>query len=275
MRSGRAQGLPAAANDGHVGMPESDEEGSGRCLLEQDLIWSQLQEHAPWQFVLRVADIRKGGHGAWIHLYTGTVYTVHGSGSSSYLTPEGASVPRWTCAEYWADQVFEGDRHKAASELARCVREQAAGDADYELPEAFIQGVASAWQEAGIACVEADRPSAAAPSSANSGSAEPAGLGASVGSVTGCKPAHEVNTALLTLIRDVFEQTGQSRLFSGELIEALKQSQAAGTEHLTSQLLASTLARYGIAPYAFRRGAQNRRGYDRAAFVDAWARYLP
>jgi len=255
-------------------MPESDAEGAGRCLLEQDLIWSQLQEHAPWRLVLRVAGMRKG-FGAWRHLYTGAAYTLHGSGSSSYLTPEGASVPRWTCAEYWADQVFEGDRHKAASELARCVREQAAGDADYELPEAFIQGVASAWQEAGIACVEADRPSAAAPSSANSGSAEPAGLGASVGSVTGRKPALEVNIALLTLIRDVFEQTGQSRLFSGELVDALKQSQAAGTEHLTSQLLASTLARYGIAPYAFRRGAQNRRGYDRTAFVDAWARYLP
>ncbi len=123
-------------------MPESDAEGTGRCLLEQDLIWSQLQEHAPWRLVLRVAGMRKG-FGAWRHLYTGAAYTLHGSGSSSYLTPEGASVPRWTCAEYWADQVFEGDRHKAASELARCVREQAAGDADYELPEAFIQGVAS------------------------------------------------------------------------------------------------------------------------------------
>jgi len=97
-------------------MPESDAEDSGRCLLEHDLIWSQLQENAPWRSVLRVADIRKG-YGAWIHMYTGAVYTVHGSGSSSYLTPEGASVPRWTCSEYWADQVFEGDRYKAASEV--------------------------------------------------------------------------------------------------------------------------------------------------------------
>ena len=100
-------------------------------------------------------------------------------------------------------------------------------------------------------------------------------MGASIRGVAGCKPADGVNNQLLNLIRDVFEQTGQSRLFSCELIEALKQSQAACTEHLTSQLLASTLARYGIAPYAFRREAQNRRGYDRAAFVDAWARYLP
>ncbi len=255
-------------------MPASDGEGSDRCLLKQDLIWSQLQEHAPWRFVLGAADIRKG-YGAWIHLYTAAAYTVHGSGSSSYLTPKGASDPRWTCSEYWADHVFEGDRHRAASELARCVREQAAGDADYGLPAAFIQGVRSAWKEAGIACVESDRAPAAVSSSANSGSAEPAGLGASIRGVAGCKPADGVNNQLLNLIRDVFEQTGQSRLFSCELIEALKQSQAAGTEHLTSQLLASTLARYGIAPYAFRREAQNRRGYDRAAFVDAWARYLP
>lgn len=264
MRPGGAGRLAGAAEDGGAGVSAGRmDAGSRPSLTAQDVVWMQMTADPPWNFVLTAAGMTAEDDGLWSQLGSGRQYKLHGRSFASYLARQDGSGPFLGCPQVWTQMVHGGDRDAAAVEFIRYVREQGSGVAEHGLPEPLVTGIIKAWRDAGLIGVDiqANRVSATlvAPDEAPAGSAG----------------ADTTDGRLLTLIRDVFEQTGQSRLFSGELIEALKQSQAAGTEHLTSQLLASMLARYGIAPYAFRREAQNRRGYDRAAFVDTWARYLP
>jgi len=248
-------------------------------LTAQDVVWMQMTADPPWNFVLTAAGMTAEDDGLWSQLGSGRHYKLHGQSFVSYLARQDGGGPFLGCPQVWTQMVHGGDRDAAAVELIRNVREQGSGVAEHGLPEPLVTGIIKAWRDAGL--IGVDIQANPRPVLRKARTEQPPGDGVSATLVVpdeapGESPgADTTDSRLLRSIRDVFEQTGQSRLFSGELMDALKQSQALGTEHLTSQLLASRLARYGIAPYAFRQGAQNRRGYDRAAFVDAWARYLP
>jgi len=239
----------------------------------------QMLSDPPWNFVLTAAGMTEEDDGLWSHRESGCHYRLHGWSFGSHLTRQDQDEPFWWCPEVWTQLVHGGDRDAAAVELIRCVREQGSSVAEHGLPTAFVADIIKAWRDAALIWVDIQtnpvpvlrKPSDEQPPT-DGVSATPV---VPVEAPAGSAGADTTDSRLLRSIKNVFEQKGQSRLFSGELIEALKQNHTIGAEHLTSQQLASTLARYGIAPYAFRRGTQNRRGYDRAAFVDAWARYLP
>lgn len=84
----------------------------------------------------------------------------------------------------------------------------------------------------------------------------------------------------LSDIRNVF---GSERMSSQELVRlliALEESpwgmwSRAWGASLTPQALARLLRPYEIGPQAIRFGSEQKKGYHRASFEDAWARYLP
>ena len=91
---------------------------------------------------------------------------------------------------------------------------------------------------------------------------------------------HSRGTMLLADIRAVFVDRGVERLSSTELARAL-----GAMEHrpwadwkgkaITQAALARLLKPFGIEPKGVRIGQATPKGYDRAWFSDAWARYLP
>jgi hypothetical protein len=85
---------------------------------------------------------------------------------------------------------------------------------------------------------------------------------------------------LLRDIRGVFEEKEVDQLPTSELLEALQRMDEApwGSlrgEPLGARGLARMLKPYGIKPQKLREGDHTYRGYRRADFEDAWARYTP
>jgi Protein of unknown function (DUF3631) len=78
---------------------------------------------------------------------------------------------------------------------------------------------------------------------------------------------------LLNDIETVFGQHQWPSLFSKEVLAGLRrleESQWAGLDEIK---LAKMLRGYGIEPKQIRRGKKNGRGYEKAAFAEAWRRY--
>jgi putative DNA primase/helicase len=85
---------------------------------------------------------------------------------------------------------------------------------------------------------------------------------------------------LLADVRDLFVERGVDRLASSEIIDALVQREDRPWPEwhgkpLSKRGLARLLGRFGISPTQLRIGGDKTRGYERAAFADVWARYLP
>jgi uncharacterized protein DUF3631 len=84
---------------------------------------------------------------------------------------------------------------------------------------------------------------------------------------------------LLADIKQVFDMTTEDRITSEALSRALYERtdgpwDGRTGEPLTRREIATLLRPYGIRPRAMRFGAKILRGYERAQFLDAWARYL-
>ena len=85
---------------------------------------------------------------------------------------------------------------------------------------------------------------------------------------------------LLSHIRVAFMQSGHERMATNDLLSLLNNMDEAPWatvrrgESLDSRGLANRLGKYGIGSKALRIGDEVIKGYGRAQFVDAWARYL-
>ncbi len=91
--------------------------------------------------------------------------------------------------------------------------------------------------------------------------------------------AESLGVRLLRDIRSTFDAEGADRLTTGKLLEQLLKHDDAPWRYLNGGSLdANRLARmlkpYGIAPKQFKESGGKARGYLRAHFEDAWARYL-
>jgi hypothetical protein len=85
---------------------------------------------------------------------------------------------------------------------------------------------------------------------------------------------------LLADCRAAFERDGAERLATAELLERLAADEEAPWAEwhgrpLTARGLARLLRPYGVRSKVVRIGEATPRGYERASFEDAWARYLP
>lgn len=84
---------------------------------------------------------------------------------------------------------------------------------------------------------------------------------------------------LLADIRLVFDARGEGRIPTGDLIVALRADDEGPWGDERSPLSANRLARllrpYDIASKQMRIGTLNCKGYERVAFLDSWARWLP
>jgi Protein of unknown function (DUF3631) len=86
---------------------------------------------------------------------------------------------------------------------------------------------------------------------------------------------------LLGDIRTVFREDGRDKLPTTDLLTALNNMDESPWatirkgNPLNARSLANRLGRYGISPQYQRHGLDLFRGYSRAEFEDAWARYLP
>ncbi len=85
---------------------------------------------------------------------------------------------------------------------------------------------------------------------------------------------------LLADLRTVFTATGEQRMSTDDILEALlhlDESPWADIrgKTLDSRNLSRRLGRYGIKPKQLRFGDRNTRGYERTDLLDAWVRYLP
>ena len=99
---------------------------------------------------------------------------------------------------------------------------------------------------------------------------------------TGREDEQSRGTQLLTDIRTVFDRTGTAEMFSDDIIdELIKKEESPWGEYkqgkpLTKTGLARLLRPYGVRPTGtIRAGDRTGRGYRRAAFDDAFSRYLP
>jgi hypothetical protein len=104
---------------------------------------------------------------------------------------------------------------------------------------------------------------------------------AAVGLLTGeeREDGESLGVRLLRDIRDVFDDKRSDRLPTGKLLEALHAMEEAPWrslrgEALDARGLARLLKPYGVKPEKLREGEDTFRGYRRASFEDAWARYL-
>ena len=84
---------------------------------------------------------------------------------------------------------------------------------------------------------------------------------------------------LLAAIRQIFTQSGATRIFSKQLMEALRTLPVGryaklGTPHAALIWLARELRRFGVNARVLRIGTQCAKGYDLADFTDAFARFL-
>jgi hypothetical protein len=85
---------------------------------------------------------------------------------------------------------------------------------------------------------------------------------------------------LLTSIRVVFEERAAERLSSADLVAALVADEEAPWGDLRGKVLdprslSTRLRPFGVRPRNVRLGTAQAKGYERADFEDAWARYLP
>ena len=145
----------------------------------------------------------------------------------------------------------------------------ALADADPELPEALHDRAQDNWR-ALIAIADA------------AGQGWPGLARAAALTLSGADAAEDDSrgTMLLADIRAVFLERGVERLSSTELARAL-----GAMEHrpwadwkgkaITQAALARLLKPFGIEPKGVRIGDATPKGYGRAWFTDAWARYLP
>ncbi len=104
---------------------------------------------------------------------------------------------------------------------------------------------------------------------------------AAVGLLTGDEreDAESLGVRLLRDVRGVFDDESSDRLPTGKMLEALQAMEEApwGSlrgEALEARGLARLLKPYGVKPETLREGENTFRGYRRASFEDAWARYL-
>lgn len=85
---------------------------------------------------------------------------------------------------------------------------------------------------------------------------------------------------LLADVRALFEERGVDRLATPDIVSALVQREDRPWPEwrrgnpLTARAMAKLLKPYGIAPRQMKLAGDKARGYDRADFEDAWARYL-
>lgn len=98
---------------------------------------------------------------------------------------------------------------------------------------------------------------------------------AAVAAVAGSSGVDDQDTRLLAAIRDVFQQSGDSKMHTEKLLKKLEKQDLVSVSGLTGLKLADILAPYDIKPKMFRNAGDNRRGYKRSDFTDAWSRYLP
>jgi hypothetical protein len=92
--------------------------------------------------------------------------------------------------------------------------------------------------------------------------------------------AESLGVRLLGDCRTAFNESGEDRLATGKLLVQLRTPEdapwrALKGEPLDATRLARMLKPYGIKPKKLREGEGTFRGYCRAWFEDAWARYLP
>jgi hypothetical protein len=92
--------------------------------------------------------------------------------------------------------------------------------------------------------------------------------------------AESLGVRLLRDCRTAFDERGEDRLATGKLLERLRAPEdapwrALHGEPLDATRLAGILKPYRIGPKKLREGEDTFRGYRRAWFKDAWARYLP
>lgn len=94
--------------------------------------------------------------------------------------------------------------------------------------------------------------------------------------------AEDTGNSLLRDIREIFEREGWDKISSATLIEELTNDDEAGWstynrgKEITPRQVATLLKPYGIIPKTVRLGHnETPKGYDRAQFEDAFARYLP
>lgn len=87
---------------------------------------------------------------------------------------------------------------------------------------------------------------------------------------------------LLGDVRELFEASGEERLFTDELIRGLAAREdrpwrewRQTRQWISPVGIARLLSRFGIKPRQFRRGAANRKGYVRGELEDSFRRYLP
>jgi len=92
--------------------------------------------------------------------------------------------------------------------------------------------------------------------------------------------SQDAGTMLLSDIRTAFEDAGEGRLFTQELITALVEmeerpwSEWRGGKPITTPSLAKLLKPYDIRPKKMRKGYESKRGFELGAFEDAFSRYL-
>jgi len=94
------------------------------------------------------------------------------------------------------------------------------------------------------------------------------------------KEAESLGVRLLRDCRTAFDEQGEDTLATGKLLMRLRAPEdapwrALQGEPLDATRLARMLKPYGIKPKKLREGEDTFRGYCRAWFEDAWARYLP
>src|SRR5215217_5859303 len=92
--------------------------------------------------------------------------------------------------------------------------------------------------------------------------------------------SESLGVRLLRDCRTAFNESGEDSFATGKLLERLRAPedvpwQALQGEPLDATRLARMLKPYGIKPKKIREGENTFRGYCRAWFEDAWARYLP
>ncbi len=93
------------------------------------------------------------------------------------------------------------------------------------------------------------------------------------------KPSDGPDLTLLADIRQIFTQSGATRISSKQLLEALRTGPAGryarlGTPYSALSWLARGLQPFGINSRVMRIGTQCAKGYDLADFTDAFARFL-
>ena len=99
-------------------------------------------------------------------------------------------------------------------------------------------------------------------------------------SVTATSDDDSLGVRLLADIRRVFLATGADKLFTETLIDQLGAIEDAPWgdwygKPISPRKLSQMLKPFGVKPKGLRIGEETKNGYERAAFEEAWQRYLP